>query len=60
MSPLKTDFISFAPDGALGTSNITNGVVRLKPDKPKMLVVLPSDQIGLVFESFQNLKGWQK
>lgn len=36
-----TDGLRFAPDGRIGTLNKADGVVTLRPDAPKMLLILP-------------------
>lgn len=40
--------LSMAPDGRIGTSNEALGPLYLEVTAPKMLVILPSDRLGLV------------
>lgn len=46
-----TDGLRFAPDGRIGTSNEVTGPVRLTPDGPYMLVILPKDTLDVVVKA---------
>ncbi len=37
----QTTGVRFAPDGRVGTLNKVDGTVTLRPDAPKMLLILP-------------------
>lgn len=39
--------LRFSPDGRTGTLNKADGVVTLKPDAPKMLLILPRDALDV-------------
>ena len=54
----KTNGITFAPEGAIGTSNISTGVVRLTPSMPKMLIIIPSSQLSLAFQTLISSQCW--
>lgn len=45
------DRISFSPMGAIGTSNVTTGPVRLSLDGPGMLVITPREALRQVAEA---------
>lgn len=42
-----TGGLRFAPDGRVGTLNKAEGPVSLRPDAPKMLLILPRDQLDV-------------
>ena len=43
--------LQFAPDGRIGTSNITTGPVRVEFGVPKMLIILPEAHLETVAEA---------
>lgn len=43
-----TDGLRFAPDGRIGTSNAALGPVTLEPDAPKMLLIIPRAELGVL------------
>ena len=51
-----TDGLAFSPDGRIGTSNTATGPIRLVPDAPAMLLILPDDQLGVLIEAL-SLRG---
>ena len=53
-----TDAIRFAPDGPVGTSNKSTGPIRLKPECPKMLAILPLQCLTGVLEAFKRAPQW--
>ncbi|SMY09517.1 thiamine diphosphokinase [Flavimaricola marinus] len=48
-----TDGLHFAPSGRIGTSNAARGAVRLRPDGPGMLVILPREELAEVVRALQ-------
>lgn len=48
-----TDELELRPDGRVGTSNRVVGPVRLRPDCPKLLVILPREALGAVVKELQ-------
>lgn len=46
-----TGGLDLAPDGRIGTSNRAEGAVRLAPDRPGLLVILPRRWLGLALSS---------
>lgn len=49
-----TDGIAFAPDGAIGTSNVATGDVTLAADGPKMILILPRDCLPLLIAALPD------
>lgn len=53
--------INFAPDGRVGTSNLTEGPVDLSVTAPKMLVILPDTGLREVARALLSAPaGWEK
>lgn len=46
-----TDGLRFAPDGRTGTLNKATGPVTLRPDAPKMLLILPRAVLGVTVQA---------
>ncbi|MCF2904422.1 thiamine diphosphokinase [Octadecabacter sp. CECT 8868] len=46
-----TDGLRLAPDGRVGTSNKADGPVTLRPDAPKLLLILPRDALELTVQA---------
>jgi len=46
-----TTGLRFAPDGRVGTSNEATGPVTLRPDAPKMLLILPREVLGVTVQA---------
>ncbi|WP_299847319.1 thiamine diphosphokinase [uncultured Roseovarius sp.] len=49
--------LNFAPDGRVGTSNLSTGTVHLNLTAPKMLVILPAMALEAVAEALQQVVG---
>lgn len=54
-----TEAIDFAPDGVIGTSNMSTGSICLRPDCPKMLAVMPLDCLHRVLEALKKAPSWK-
>lgn len=51
--------LNFAPDGRVGTSNISTGTVHLTLTAPKMLVILPQDTLEITVRALLSApSGW--
>jgi len=46
-----TGGIEFTPDGRIGTLNTSIGAVRLRPDAPKMLLILPRSTLDITVQA---------
>lgn len=53
-----TDGLVMAPDRAIGTSNAVSGPVRLRPDAPCLLVILPRAALSLVVAALPAAPRW--
>ena len=53
-----TTAIDFSPDGKVGTSNKSTGPIRLMPDCPKMLAILPLECLSVVLEALMKEPQW--
>ena len=54
----STSGLTFAPDGQIGTSNKSTGPIRLIPDGPKMIAILPVAYFDTVFDALLNAPKW--
>ena len=55
-----TNEFHFAPDGQVGISNKSTGVIRLTPESPKMLAILPLNCLDKVKEALMEAPQWPK
>ncbi|WP_363241076.1 thiamine diphosphokinase [Limimaricola sp.] len=53
-----TDGLAMAPDRAIGTSNAVCGPVRLRPDAPCLLVILPRSALPVVVAAMPVAARW--
>ena len=54
-----TGGLRFSPDGQIGTLNKVNGTVTLRPDAPKMLLILPRAALGVTVQALlQDDEKW--
>ena len=67
MAPVKTlseglywptHGLTFQPDGQVGTSNKVSGLLRLQPQKAKMLVILPRLHLAQVAAALDAAPSW--
>ena len=50
--------LRFAPDARVGTLNQANGPVRLRPDAPKMLLILPRAALNVTVQAVLAAATW--
>ena len=53
-----THGLTFQPDGQVGTSNKVSGLLRLQPQKAKMLVILPRLHLAQVAAALDAAPSW--